>query len=123
MRAALINRITAQVPGLGGRVYQAFTAPAKKVPPYCTVKLPDIVGSGAITYAGTQRIEVRLYGPAGSFLLLDTLAAATIKALNGHMVGGTLVQWAPGGGDFVEEDGELGRILFFEAAALHAPAR
>jgi hypothetical protein len=122
LRVALINFIAAQVPGFGGKVYQSFTAPAKKAPPYCTVKLPDIVGSGAIAYAGAQRIEVRVYAPVGSFLLVDDLATKTIKALNGRMVGQHLVLWEPGGGDFVEEGGEPGRILYFNTAALHAPA-
>ena len=126
LRRAVINAIKA-VPDLGGRVYQAFTAPAGAQTPYATVKLPGARGSAEITWAGTQTVEVRLLTKSQSFVELDAPEAAVIQALHGTEIVDTVdnpptayrLLWVPGGGDFLEEDRQqIGRLVTFEAAVL-----
>ncbi len=119
IRQTIIMALQA-IPGLGGRAYQAFTAPANKVYPYATVKLPGATPGGNISWAGAQRIEVRIYAKPNSFLPLDALESAVMATLNGKTLSGFYLQHDPGGGDFAE-DGALGRIVFFETAALTPP--
>ena len=118
-RDAIINRLKDTVAGLGGRAYQAMGSHGNKVVPFATVKLPGATGDGRVAFAGAQRVEVRIYDQGG-FSILDTLEAAVIQALNGQTIQGYYVQHDPGGGDF-EEEGKLGRIMFFEIAALWPP--
>jgi len=128
LRRAVIERLRNQVPELGARVYQAFLAPVDVGRPYATVKVPTARGSPAITYAGTQPVEVRLYDDRSSYIGLDELEGAVIAALHGAEISDThedppgryVVQWVPGGGDFVDDERDLiGRLVMFEAAALH----
>lgn len=127
LRRAVVNHLRTQVPDLGGRVYQAFTAPAGAQTPYATVKLPGARGSAAITWAGTQTVEVRLLTKSQSFVGLDAMEAAVIQALHGPELTDTAenpptsysLTWVPGGGDFVEEDRQqIGRLVTFEAVVL-----
>jgi len=128
LRRAVIERLRGQVSTLGGRAYQAFVAPPNAAKPYVTVKVPGARGSAAITYAGTQPVEVRLYDDPASFVALDALEAAVITALHGVEVedsheaspGRYRLDWVPGGGDFVDEELSLiGRLVTFEAAILN----
>lgn len=124
LRRAVIQRLRDQVSGFGGRVYQAFLAPPDAGRPYATVKLPTQRGSPVIAFAGTQPVEVRIYDDRASFVSPDTLEQAVIAALTGAEVedaGETYrLDWAPGGGDFVDEEhGLIGRLVVFEAAVLH----
>ena len=125
LRRAVIQQLKAQVPGLGGRVYQAFLAPAGTPRPYATVKLPGIRGSPVISYAGAQQVEVRIYGERDSFTTLDQLEADVIGALHGIEVLDATdgsrhqVDWLPGGGDFPDDDkGLIGRLVTLEAAVI-----
>lgn len=126
LRRAVIQHLRQQVPALGGRVYQAFLAPANTPRPYATVKLMDGGASLRISFAGEHLIEVRLYeAMSGSFLTLDTLAKSVIEALHGKTVKDLEtgeeydLYWVPGMNDFVEEDRQLiGRLIRFRAAAL-----
>lgn len=125
LRRAIIQHLKAQVPGLGGRVYQAFLAPPGTTRPFATVKLPGIRGSPAISYAGAQQVEVRIYGDRDSFTALDPLEADVIGALHGIEVqdatDGSLHQldWVPVGGDFTDDDkGLIGCLVTFEAAVV-----
>lgn len=123
LRRAVIQRLRSHVAALGDRVYQAFLAPANADRPYATVKLPTQRGSPAITFAGTQPVEVRIYDDRASFVGLDELERAVIAALHGAEAedAGEVyrLDWVPGGGDFVDEEHDLiGRLVVFEAAAL-----
>jgi len=126
LRRAVIQHLRQQVPALGGRVYQAFLAPANTPRPYATVKLMDGGASLRISFAGEHLIEVRLYEDmAGSFVTLDVLAGQVIAALNGRTITDSAsgekydLYWVPGMNDFVEEDRQLiGRLIRFRAAAL-----
>lgn len=128
LRRAVIQRLRAQVSTLGGRAYQAFVAPANAAKPYVTVKVPAARASAAISYAGTQPVEVRLYDEPASFIALDDLEAAVVAALHGVEVedshetppGRYRLDWVPGGGDFADEELSLiGRLVVFEAAILN----
>lgn len=126
LRRAIIQHLRNEVPTLGGRVYQAFLAPANTPRPFVTVKLMDGGRSGRISYAGDQLIEVRLYDDlTSSFVVLDELAYQVIQALHGEVVDGETgerydVRWEPGMYDFVEDDRQLiGRLLRFRAPAIH----
>lgn len=126
LRRAVIQHLRQQVPALGGRVYQAFLAPANTPRPYATVKLMDGGASLRISFAGEHLIEVRLYEDmAGSFVTLDVLAGQVIAALNGRTITDSAsgekydLYWVPGMNDFVEEYRRLiGRLVRFRAAAL-----
>ncbi|WP_298272226.1 hypothetical protein [Geobacter sp.] len=125
LRRAVIQHLKVQVPALGGRVYQAFLAPPGTTRPYATVKLPGIRGSPAISYAGAQQVEIRIYGDRDTFTALDQIEADVIGALHGIEVLDATdgsqhqVDWLPGGGDFPDDDkGLIGRLVMFEAAVL-----
>jgi len=126
VRRAVIQHLRQQVPALGGRVYQAFLAPANTLRPYATVKLMDGGASTRISFAGDHLIEVRLYNDlTSSFVVLDELAYQVIQALHGEVVDGETgeryeVTWEPGMIDFTEDDRQLiGRLLRFRAPAIH----
>lgn len=126
LRRAVIQHLKGAAPSLGGRVYQAFLAPANTPRPYATVKLMDGGASTRISFAGDHLVEVRLYeATSGSFLTLDTLARSVIAALHGKTVKDLEtgeeydLYWVPGINDFVEEDRQLiGRLVRFRATAL-----
>lgn len=128
LRRAVISRIKDQVPALGGRVFQAFLAPASAARPYATVKLPGAIGSPDISYAGTQPVEVRIYTDPTSFTDLDTVEASVIGCLHGAEIqdaaedppGRYRLDWLPGGGEFHDEERHLiGRLVMFETAVLN----
>lgn len=126
LRRAVIQHLRQQVPALGGRVYQAFLAPANTPRPYATVKLMDGGTSLRISFAGEHLIEVRLYNDlTSSFVVLDELAYQVIQALHGEVVDDETgeryeVRWEPGMNDFVEDDRQLiGRLLRFRVPAIH----
>ncbi|HHY95086.1 MAG TPA: hypothetical protein GX513_08770 [Firmicutes bacterium] len=113
---------------MSGRVYQAFLAPPNTARIYVTVKVPGSRGSPNITYAGTQPVEIRVYGDPDSFANLDQAERAIVDVLHGAEVTDAVdlerysLSWVPGGGDFADEELRLiGRLLLFEAAALHEP--
>lgn len=117
------------LPALGGRVYQAFLAPADAGRPYATVKVPASRADGRLSSAGTQPIEVRLYADPDSFVLLDEIEGALLDLLDDKdiqdVASGSVfhVEWEPGGGDFQDDQRQLiGRLVIFEAAVLHDPA-
>lgn len=125
LRRAVIQHIKVSVSELNGRVYQAFLAPPNIEKPYSTVKIPTARGSGIITYAGTQPVEVRVYDKQNSFISLDELERNIIASLNGAEITDQndgekyCLTWAPGGGDFIDDEKKLiGRLILFEAAAL-----
>lgn len=128
LRRAVIMRLKAAVPGLGGRVYEAFLAPPDAGRPYATVKLATQIGSPGIGYAGTQPVEVYLYHGPGSFKNLDALEWEVIAALHGATVtddadGGRYeLAWTPAAADVPDSERRLiGRRLTFEAACLAEP--
>ncbi|HEY8355809.1 MAG TPA: hypothetical protein VIK69_12435, partial [Methylophilaceae bacterium] len=121
-----IQHLRQQVPALGGRVYQAFLAPANTQRPFATVKLMDGGGSVSISFAGDHLVEVRIYDDmTSSFVKLDELAYQVIQALHGEVVDGETgeryeVAWEPGMIDFTEDDRRLiGRLLRFSVPAIH----
>jgi hypothetical protein len=126
LRKAVIDTIKDGSLTLGGRVYQAFLAPADPIKPYATVKMADVSGDGRISFAGTQTIEVRLYDRMGDFINLDTIEEDIIPLLNSGPItdeDGTkfVVEWEPGGpGDFIDDEKKLiGRRVQFSAAVIH----
>jgi len=128
LRRAVIMRLKSAAAGLGGRVYEAFLAGPEVARPYATVKLATQVGSGSISYAGTQPVEVRVYHDQGSFKELDALEAEVVAALNGATMaddadGGRYeLSWSPAGADFTDPERRLiGRLLTFEAALVAEP--
>jgi len=128
LRRAVVNRLTERVAGLGGRVYQAFLAPADAGRPYATVKLPQPIRSADIGYAGNQEIEVRLYTDPTSFTELDELEVEVMATLNGATVvddydgGAYYLEAMPGGADFNDEDKSLiGRLLRYATGTLSEP--
>lgn len=127
LRRAVVQRLKG-LPSLSGRVYQAFLAPPNTARIYVTVKVPGSRGSPNITYAGTQPVEIRVYGDPDSFANLDQAERAIVDVLHGAEVTDAVdlerysLSWVPGGGDFADEELRLiGRLLLFEAAALHEP--
>ena len=125
LRRSVVQKLDA-VPGLTGGAHQAFLAPPDADKPYASVKLPASRGSGVISYAGTQSVEVRIYLPEESFITLDQLEAEIILTLNGVLLtdqvdGGKYeLQWVPGGGDFTDEEKSLiGRLIIFETGIVN----
>lgn len=129
LRRAVIEHLKANAAGLGGRIYQAFLAPAKPGKSYATVKLATSRGSPGISYAGDQPVEVRIYDDQVNFVSMDGLEAEVIEALHGIDIvdqvdgGKYCLQWDPSGStDFVDEEKQLiGRLVTFEAALLFEP--
>jgi len=128
LRRAVIMHLQTALPGLGGRVYEAFLAGPEVARPYATVKLATQVGSPSIGYAGTQPVEVRIYHDPGSFKDLDLLEVEVLESLNGVTVtddaDGSSYElfWTAGGGDFIDPERRLiGRLLTFTAACLAEP--
>jgi hypothetical protein len=124
LRRAVIQHLK-QVTDLGGRVYQAFLAPADAARPYVTVKLVDGGASTRISFAGDHVIEIRVYDDLNSFIGLDVIIQAVIGALHGKNVTDTQsgeqyeVWWVPSMNDFVEEERKLiGRLVRFRAASI-----
>lgn len=127
LRRAVIQKLKT-LPSLGGRVYQAFLALPSTARLYVTVKVAAARGSPDVAYAGAQPVEIRVYGDPDSFANLDEAERVIVDALHGAEVTDAndgeryLLSWVPGGGDFVDEELRLiGRLLLFEAAALHEP--
>ena len=124
LRQAVLDTLMSRVPILGGRVYEAWVAPDKAGGlPYATIKLPGIRGSTAISFAGSQPVEVRLYNDRSSFIPLDMAERAVIEVLTrGPVADGPdqfSLQWVPGGGDFEDDEFNLiGRLVMFEAAVV-----
>lgn len=125
LRRAVIQQLKDNVPGLDGRVYEAFLAPPNVSKPNCTVKVSASRGSGIIAYAGTQPVEIRIYARQESFKLLDEIEQGIVECLNGIEITDQndgekyCLTWVPGGGDFIDEDKKLiGRLILFEAAIL-----
>lgn len=122
LRQAVVAHVKNQVSPLGGRVYQAFLAPADVQRPYATVKLAGVRGARDILYAGDQSIEVYIYQDQDCFTRVDALRQQVIKALNGIVLFECYpIRWvAFGGGDFVDEERKLiGCVVVFEAAIIH----
>jgi len=128
LRRAVIQHMKTSVPSLGGQVYQAFLAPANITPPYSTVKVAGTRGSPAISYAGFQPVEVRIYDPQESFVSLDALEQEVINVLHGVEVEDQIdgekyyLQWTGNGPDYVDEDRNLiCRLIYFGAAVIYEP--
>lgn len=128
LRRAVIKKLMDSVQELNGQAYEAFLAGPSTPKPYATVKLSSSRGAGAISYAGAQPVEVRIYNAQGTFKSLDGLESSIISSLNGAEITDQVdnekycLEWVPGGGDFADEEKRLiGRLIVFEAAALAAP--
>ncbi len=121
MRTAIINQLKDQVAGLGGRVYQAFLAPANVQKPYATVKMAGERGDLRIPWATHPAVEVRLYNEKNSFIPLDALEKECITALNGVSLNGKhQLRWVPGGTDFEDiQLGLIGRLINFRATVIN----
>jgi len=123
LRRAVIQNLK-NIPALGGRVYQAFLAPANVDKPYATVKLATQIGSANISFAGTQPVEVYLYADQDSFINLDVIEKEVIEVLAGEIRDTTTgnyfeLAWAPGTSDFVDPEKKLiGRRVIFNTALL-----
>lgn len=122
LRQAVIRHLIAQVPSLGGRVYEAYLAPAGALRPYATVKLAGEIGDGRL---GAVDIEVRLYADRGTFGALDAVEAEVRAALAWREIRDAAtgavyaIEPAASGGDFEQpEDQLIGRLLRFWAAAV-----
>lgn len=125
LRDAVIQCLATQVHGLGGRIYQAFLAPANAPKPYATVKMAGDIGSADIGHAGIAQTEVRIYDEQASFSGIDALEAEVIAALHGQIITDPdtgaqyYLQWVPGAGDFVDDELKLiGRVVRFHSASL-----
>jgi hypothetical protein len=120
-----INKALKNVSALGGRVYEAYTAPADTAAPYATVKFATQRPSTAITFAGDNNIEVRIYGKPTSFKSLDAIEQEVINVLNDKEVEDSdgnkyYVWWVPGGADYTEDDrGLIVRLVNFAAGAMN----
>lgn len=128
LRDAIIKKLKA-VPGLGGRIYEAFLAPHNAAPPYATVKMASQQRSTAIWYAGTQPVEVRVYNDMTSYKALDAIERDVVAALNDvelQDVDGNryYIRWVAGGIDYTEDERKLiARLVNFEAAIIMERSR
>ncbi len=126
LRRAVIQHLKGAAPSLGGRVFQAFLAPANTPRPYATVKLADGGASPRISFAGAHLIEVRICDDYTSdFISLDAITDEVVRALHGKTVEDAEtgekyeVFWIPGMVDYAEADRKIiGRLVRFQAAAI-----
>lgn len=126
LRRAVIERIKAALPSVGGRVYQAFLAPVDAAAPYyVTVKVGDERGDVNIPWIGFPAVEVRLYSKPLSFISLDELEGQVIQVLQGVPITdpqtGKVYQlrWLPGFGDFNDPQQNLiGKLVRFQAVRI-----
>lgn len=130
LRRAIVQQLRNQVPALGGRVFQAYLAPANIATPYATVKFATERQAANIGFAGTQTIEVYLYRGLDSYSGLDALRQDVVKALNGVVITDTesgarfSIRWAGSVGDVVDEERKLiGAVVSFDAATIHDTRR
>ncbi|AEE95288.1 hypothetical protein [Mahella australiensis] len=120
-----INRQLATIPEFGGRIYEAYMAPAKARAPYVTVKMASQRASTTISFAGENNIEVRIYGEPTSFKTLDVLEQKVIAALNEKYIADSTgnkyyTRWVPGGADYTEDErGLIVRLIYFAAGVLN----
>lgn len=125
LRRAVIRTLAAQVPNLGGRVYQSYLAPPDASLPFATVRLAGELQQTPVGASTT--VEVRLYGRRGSYLELDALEAQALAALHRREAADPEtgaryeLAWAGGGIDVEETERDaIVRLLRFAAAALRA---
>ncbi|MGV8164645.1 MAG: hypothetical protein ACLKAK_07295 [Alkaliphilus sp.] len=126
LRRAVIAQLKNHVTAIGGRVYQAYLAPADVQTPYATVKMAGVRGDVTLLYAGDQSIEVYVYRDHDCFVSLDALKQLAVLALNGSVLvteSGERhhIRWVPfGQGDFVDEERKLiGCVESFETTVIH----
>ncbi len=121
LRRATITTLRAQVLIVGGRVFQAFLAPAATLLPYITVKMATRIGDRL----GLQPVEIYIYAAQTSFVVLDTLEQEVIRVLHQRELvdvetGLRYTLHYPGDGvcDAVDEERKLiNRVLTFVSAS------
>ncbi|MBT9134258.1 MAG: hypothetical protein DDT34_00973 [Firmicutes bacterium] len=120
LRRAVVTNLRTSVSPVGGRVFQAFLAPATAVPPYITVKLATRQGE----VFGLQPVEVYIYAAQTSFVALDTLEQGVIRALHQRELVDTetglryTLRYTGSAGDAVDEGRKLiNRVLTFTVAS------
>lgn len=110
-RAAAHARIAAAIPQVDDRVFQAHTPSADTVKPFVVFKLGD--DSRSDSFAFDTGFEVWLYAH-GSYVTLDTLAAAVVEDLHEGEIDGYEIEFAGAGADFMDEAWQaIGRRLDF----------
>jgi hypothetical protein len=124
LREAVINKLKT-LPEFNGRIYEAFMAPHNAKPPYATIKMAAQSASTAISFAGENNIEIRIYGEPTSFRLLDELEQEVIAALNEKYIADSdgnqyYTRWVPGGMDYTEDERNMiARLIYFAAELLN----
>lgn len=123
LREAIISELKSKVTSVSGRVYEAFLAPSKAVPPFLTVKFASQRGSN-ISFACSQVVEIYMHCDLTSFVTLDILEASVISTLNKEIkkdANTYLLEWTPtGAGDFKDDDRKLiDRVVTFSAVVVH----
>ncbi|MBT9134802.1 MAG: hypothetical protein DDT38_01544 [Firmicutes bacterium] len=120
LRRGVVSGLRMAVPGVGGRVFQAFLAPAATVPPYITVKMATRIGDRL----GLQPVEIYIYAAQTSFVALDTLEQEVIRALHQRELVDTetgsryILRYTSSAGDAVDEERKLiNRVLTFASAS------
>ncbi len=120
LRRSIITRLRSTIPTVGGRVFQAFLAPANTLPPYVTVKMATRIGDAL----GRQPVECYLYAAQTSFGALDALEQEVIRSLHQREFADTetglryILRYASSAGDAVDEERKLiNRVVTFSAAS------
>ncbi len=108
------------MPSVGGRVFQAFLAPATTSPPFITVKLATRIGERL----GLQPVEIYIYAAQASFVELDVLEQEVIRVLYQRELADAetglryILCYANSAGDAVDEERKLiNRVITFTAAS------
>ncbi|MBT9156914.1 MAG: hypothetical protein DDT37_01905 [Firmicutes bacterium] len=120
LRRSVIVLLRGAVPTVGGRVFQAFLAPASTLSPYITVKMAARLGDTL----GQQPVECYLYATQTSFVTLDILEQEVIRALHQREFVDAetglryILRYASSAGDAVDEERRLiNRVVTFSAAS------
>ncbi|MBT9177464.1 MAG: hypothetical protein DDT20_01797 [Firmicutes bacterium] len=120
LRRSVIAHLRDHVPTVGGRVFQAFLAPATTMPPFITVKLSSRLGETL----GQQQVECYLYAAQTSFVALDVLEQEVINALHRRELVDMETGWryilryASSAGDAVDVERKLiNRVITFTTAS------
>ncbi len=121
LRRATITSLRAQVSAVGGRVFQAFFAPAATPPPYITVKRATRQGK----VFGLQPVEIYIYAAQTSFVILDVLEQTVIRVLHRKEIVDVetglrySLEYAGSAGDAVDVERKLiNRVVTFTVASV-----
>ncbi len=119
LRRAVVTNLRTNVTSVGGRVFQAFLAPAATPSPYITVKMTTGIGGRF----GLQPVEVYIYAAQTSFVALDMLKQEVIRALDQRELVDVetalryILDYAGSAGDAVNEERKLiSQVLTFTSA-------